>query len=180
MTFKSYPSGATVEIRDNGAGDHSSHPGVITAAVKPGATYEACFKDARFYMNDNRDPVTYPQCAKVTTSSMTPNIGTIFGRRYPKFTFLSKDIYGNMVVRGGTLQISMFGWTGIIADRDLGFGGSLDGTIVFETKLPPTATTWCEYSPPLKYQLVSVKCGSIMTELDKHYTITWVHQKLLY
>lgn len=180
VKFTSFPSGDSVLVKDNESGDLDATVGVIKAALKPGTSYEACFHDAYFYMNDNRDPVTYPQCSTVTTASYTVDLGKVFGRRMPRITFLSKDNFGAMVVPGGTLQITLFGWTGIIADSDKNFGGSWDGKIVFETRSPPTTVTWCEYSPPPKYALLTAKCGTINTEFDKLYTVTWVHEQLLY
>jgi hypothetical protein len=178
VTFTSYPSKDSVVVTDNGAGDYDSNLSFMKVALKPGQTYEACFRKSYYYLNDNANPL-YPACSTVTTSSLTVDLGQVYGRRTPRFMFYSQDIYGNLVP-GATLQISQFGWTGIIKDADLNFGGSLDGIIKFETRNPPTATTWCEYSPPYKYQLLTPKCGSIMTEWDKGYTVTWVHQKLLY
>jgi hypothetical protein len=178
LTFKSYPSKDSVVVTDNGTGDYDSNLGFMKVALKPGQSYEACFQRSYSYLNDNANAL-YPACRTVTTSSLTVDLGQVFGRRTPWFVFYSQELYGGLVP-GATLQISLNNWTGIIADRDLNFGGSLDGIIKFNTRTPPTTTTWCEYTPPLHYQLLTPRCGTITTEWDKSYSVSWVHKEVLY
>ena len=181
VRFTSQPSGWTKVVKDNDSTDYDATPGVIKAAIKPGSSYQVCFEDAYFYMNDNRDPDLYPQCRTVTTSSYNVTFPNIFGRRYPKLAFVSKDIFGNLLIPGGSVQITAFGWTQVIQDgNDKNFGGEVDGVVNYQTRYPPTKWTWCEYKAPLKYVLVSPKCGTIDAKFDMTHVVIWTHEQAIY
>ena len=180
VTFTTLPSGDSVVIEDNKTGDLDSIEGVVRAAIKPGTSYKVCFQDAYFYMNDDRDALQYPKCRTVTTASLTVDMGKIFGRRFPRIQWQSRDTFGNLIVPGGSVQVTMFGWTQVIADHDKNFGGVEDGIVKFETRSPPTKVKWCEYAAPPKYLLISAKCGEIQTQFEQTHVVKWVHEKLIF
>ena len=180
VTFTSLPSGDSVVVVDNADVDLDKDDGVLKAAIKPGTSYQVCFKDAYFYMNDDRDHQQYPKCHTLTTGSLNIDMGMLFGRRYPKIEWRSRDTFGNLIIPGGTVEVTPGWWTRIIADRDLNFGGELDGIVKYELRQPPRLVKWCQYAPPPKYQLISPKCGEIQTQFETTHIVTWVHEQLLF
>ena len=180
VTFTSLPSRDSVVVVDNSDIDLDKTDGVLKAAIKPGTSYEVCFKDAYFYMNDDRDHAKYPKCHTLTTGSLNIDMGVLFGRRFPKIEWRSRDTFGNLIIPGGTVAVTFSWGTRVIADRDLNYGGVLDGIVKYESRQPPQLVKWCEYAPPPKYKLISAKCGEIQTQFETTHIVTWVHEQLLF
>lgn len=151
----------TVTVLDNSAKDLDPTVGVVKVLIKKTGTYTACFiRSAHLYPDFAGTP--WPSCKTVSSSSITIDMGKVYGQHCPQIVVVAKNQFGTLV-GGGTYSFTdpATGWSLSFQDNDPKYDENSTAGRIWYTAGYPKKMQVCEVTSPNGNDLVSDKCKTV-------------------